>query len=78
MNWQAIGAIGEIVGAVAVVATLLYLARDIRQNSRSLAISALRDTTANWNQWGQMVATSASNTGGRPATWTAFALIPGS
>ena len=59
MNWQAIGAIGEIVGAVAVVATLLYLARDIRQNSRSLAISALRDTTANWNQWGQMVATSA-------------------
>ncbi len=59
MNWQAISAIGEVVGAIAVVATLLYLARDIRQNSRSLAISALRDTTANWNQWGQMVATSA-------------------
>jgi hypothetical protein len=58
VNWQAIGAIGEVVGAIAVVATLLYLARDIRQNSRSLAISALRDTTANWNQWGQMVATS--------------------
>jgi hypothetical protein len=59
MNWQAIGAIGEVVGAIAVVATLLYLARDIRQNSRSLAISALRDTTANWNQWGHMIATSA-------------------
>src|SRR5215470_9601515 len=58
MNWQAIGAIGEVVGAIAVVATLLYLARDIRQNSRSLAISALRDTTSNWNQWGNMIAAS--------------------
>jgi len=34
MNWEAIGAIGEIVGAVAVVATLFYLALQIRQNSR--------------------------------------------
>jgi hypothetical protein len=30
MNWEAIGAIGEIVGAVAVVATLIYLANQIR------------------------------------------------
>lgn len=35
MNWDAIGAIGEIVGAVAVVATLGYLAIQIRQNTRS-------------------------------------------
>jgi hypothetical protein len=34
MNWEAIGAIGEIVGAVAVVATLFYLAVQVRQNSR--------------------------------------------
>jgi hypothetical protein len=31
MNWEAIGAIGEIVGALAVVATLGYLARQMRQ-----------------------------------------------
>jgi hypothetical protein len=31
MNWEAIGAIGEIVGAVAVVATIGYLARQMRQ-----------------------------------------------
>lgn len=31
MNWDALGAIGEIVGAVAVVVTLLYVARQIRQ-----------------------------------------------
>ncbi len=34
MNWEAIGAIGEIVGAGAVVLSLLYLAAQIRQNSR--------------------------------------------
>jgi hypothetical protein len=34
MNWEAIGAIGEVGGAIAVVATLLYLAAQIRQNKR--------------------------------------------
>ena len=35
MNWEAIGAIGEVVGAVAVVATLLYLSTQLRQNTRA-------------------------------------------
>jgi hypothetical protein len=30
MNWEAIGAIGEVVGAAGVVATLLYLAVQVR------------------------------------------------
>jgi len=59
MNWDTIGAIGEIVAAIAVVATLLYLSKQIRQNSRSVEISALRDTTAQWNHWSEMLATSA-------------------
>ncbi len=33
MNWDAIGAVGEIVGALAVLITLIYLAMQIRQNS---------------------------------------------
>lgn len=33
MNWEAIGAVGEIVGAGAVFATLVYLALQIRQNT---------------------------------------------
>ena len=33
MNWEAIGAIGEIIGALAVVITLAYLAIQIRQNN---------------------------------------------
>ena len=39
MNWEALGAIGEIVGAVAVVLTLGYLAVQIRQNTRSVRAS---------------------------------------
>jgi hypothetical protein len=37
MNWDAIGAIGEVVGAVAVISTLIYLAVQIRQSNRNLA-----------------------------------------
>ena len=32
MNWEAIGAIGEILGAIGVIVTLGYLAVQIRQN----------------------------------------------
>jgi len=48
MNWDAIGAIGEVLGAVAVVATLFYLAIQIRQNSRSVeqSVRALRLSAA--------------------------------
>ena len=37
MNWDAIGAIGEIVGAAAVVVSLIYLATQIRQNNSQVA-----------------------------------------
>lgn len=36
MNWDAIGAIGEIIGAVAVVASLAYVALQIRHNTTAL------------------------------------------
>ena len=36
MNWEAIGAIAELAGAVAVVATLVYLSIQIRHNSKLL------------------------------------------
>lgn len=40
MNWDAIGAIGEVIGALAVVLTLAYLAIQIRQNASSVRASA--------------------------------------
>lgn len=58
MNWDAIGAVGEILGAIAVIATLIYLAKQIRQNSQAVQISALRDTTEQWNKWSEVLATS--------------------
>ena len=39
MNWEAIGAIGETVGAFVVVLTLGYLAVQIRQNTKSVRSS---------------------------------------
>ena len=37
MNWEAIGAIGELIGAVGVILALGYLAFQIRQNTLQLA-----------------------------------------
>lgn len=42
MNWDAIGAIGEIVGAVAVVATLFYLAVQVRETRKDARLSAIQ------------------------------------
>jgi hypothetical protein len=57
MNWAAIGATGEVLGALAVFITLIYLAYQIRQNTRSmdenrqLAITqSQQDWTAMFNQ----------------------------
>ena len=41
MNWEAIGAVGEVVGAIAVVATLVYLATQIRQNTKTVKNSSV-------------------------------------
>lgn len=39
MNWDAVGAIGEVVGAAAVVVTLLFLLSQLRQNTKALDAS---------------------------------------
>jgi hypothetical protein len=41
VNWEAISAIGQIVGAVAVVISLIYLAREIRNNARSARLASV-------------------------------------
>ena len=38
MNWEAVGAVGEVGGAIAVVATLGYLAVQIRQNTAQVRV----------------------------------------
>jgi hypothetical protein len=41
MNWDAIGAVGEIIGATAVFLTLVYLALQIRQNTKAVQAAAV-------------------------------------
>lgn len=45
MNWDAIGAIGEILGASAVIMTLVYLARQIKDSARAARSAAVTDAT---------------------------------
>ena len=46
MNWDALGAIGEIVGAVAVLVTLIYLALQVRQARKMQLAESIRATRA--------------------------------
>lgn len=46
MNWDAVGAIGEVVGAGGVIFTLLYLAIQIRQSNRLAKFQTYRDIMA--------------------------------
>ena len=54
MDWEAAGAIGEIVGAVAVVISVLYLAFQIRQNTQTVqgaTIQGITETAQRENRW---------------------------
>ena len=50
MNWDAIGAIGEIGGAIAVVVTLVYFAMQIRQYTTGLRSATFHTTMQEFNQ----------------------------
>src|SRR5210317_2003544 len=43
MNWDAIGAVGELLGALVVIATLLYLARQLSQTGKISKSSVARE-----------------------------------
>jgi hypothetical protein len=45
MNWEAISAISEIVGAIAVVISLIYVAAQIRQNTKMMRSAAKHSIT---------------------------------
>jgi len=53
MNWDALAAIAELVGALGVIATLVYLTIQIRQNTKSTNASMFQDRQnmrVNWLQ----------------------------
>ena len=43
MNWEMIGAVGEILGAAAVIATLAYLSRQIRASTQATRRAAMQE-----------------------------------
>jgi hypothetical protein len=56
MNWEAIGAAGELVGALAVFISLIYLATQIRNSKRSDQINAASQAASAVDEWlGQIV-----------------------
>ncbi len=50
MNLMELGALGELVGGVAVVATLLYLAVQVRQSTKQAAANLMLMTVVNFNR----------------------------
>lgn len=45
MNWDAIGAVAELAGAIGVIASLVYLATQIGHNTRASSVEAKLTTT---------------------------------
>jgi hypothetical protein len=58
MNWEAIGSIGEIVGGAAVILSLIYLAIQIRDNTRSQQAATYHSMVAAKNQVNLKISTS--------------------
>ena len=50
MNWDAISAIGEMIGAAAVFVSIIYLSIQIRANTRATQGSASYDAAHSWAQ----------------------------
>ena len=46
MNWDVVGAIAESVGALGVIASLIYLALQVRQNTKQVRLSRFQETSS--------------------------------
>jgi hypothetical protein len=58
MNWEAIGAVGSIVGGLAIVATLAYMSVQISQTHRLAKLQASQNLNDMFNQSFALVAAS--------------------
>jgi hypothetical protein len=50
VNWDAVGAIGEIAGALAVVITLVFLSRQMRETARQLSLASATEANTLFNE----------------------------
>jgi len=58
MNWEAIAAVGQLVGAIAVLVTLIYLAIQMKQNTAAVATSTYESTMSGFNDINIVVAST--------------------
>jgi hypothetical protein len=56
VNWEAISAVGQLVGALAVVISLIYLAREVRSNAHATRLAAMRSTLDAFNRLAEQIA----------------------
>ena len=56
MNWEAISALGQIIGAIAVVVSVIYLALQVRSNARQTRLASMRSMSDAFNQFLQGLA----------------------
>ena len=61
MNWGAVAAIAEVLGATGVLASLIYLAVQIRQNTVWLRQQAFQLSTSEVRQWASKFSGSRGN-----------------
>jgi hypothetical protein len=57
MNWDALGAIAELAGAIGVIASLAYVATQIRHNTRASAVESKLVTTGMLTEFVDMLIT---------------------
>jgi len=55
MNWEAVSAIGQVVGAVAVVVSIVYLALQIRANTRAVRGQAGFEAAHSWAETNEVL-----------------------
>jgi hypothetical protein len=51
VNWEAAGAVGEIIGALGVILSLAYLGSQIRTQNRQSRVAAVTEWTTQWNSF---------------------------
>jgi len=51
MNWEAVGALSEFVGAIGVIASLIYVGMGVRQNTRSMRAATYDSLVSSNGDW---------------------------
>ena len=58
VNWDAIGAVGEVAGAAGVIITLVYLAIQIRQNTKAIRLNTTSSTNEGFRSQAALIGSS--------------------